>query len=53
MFIYHFIDNYGIETPDDFAYDSDMEYLQKRVKKGEFKKLVIVKRVFNWTSFFL
>ena len=46
MFTYHFIDNYGITTPTDFAFDKDMEYLKSRVTSGEYKKLVIVKRFF-------
>ena len=46
MFTYHFIDNLGLATPADFAFDSDMEYLKSRVVSGEYKELVIVKRFF-------
>ena len=46
MFTYYYIDNYGIRTTAEFAYDRDVEYLKSRVENGEFRELVILKRVF-------
>ena len=46
MFIYHFIDKYGISTPADFAYNKDMDYLKSLVESGEYQELVIDSRIF-------
>lgn len=46
MFTYYFIDNLGLRTTSDFAYDKDLEYLEGKVKAGEYQELVIVKRIF-------
>lgn len=46
MFTYYFIDKYGLETPTEMAYDSDMEYLKSLVENGEYKELIISKRFF-------
>lgn len=46
MFIYYYIDKYGIKTTVDFAFDRDLEYLESKVKNGQYKELVIEERVF-------
>lgn len=46
MFTYCFIDNLGLKTPTDFAFDRDYNYLQSRVEAGEFKALIILSRIF-------
>ena len=46
MFTYHFIDKYGIDTPTDFAYNRDMDYLKSLVTSGKYQALVIESRIF-------
>lgn len=44
MFTYCFIDNLGLRTITEVAYDKDMTYLESLVASGEYKELVIIKR---------
>ena len=46
MFTYHFIDKYGIDTPTDFAYNRNLDYLKSLVELGEYQELVIDSRIF-------
>ena len=46
MFTYCFIDKYGIETPTDFAYNRDMEYLQSLVDCEKYIALKVISRIF-------
>lgn len=46
MFTYYYIDNLGLKTTTDFAYNRDLAYLKSRVANGEYRELIIVKRFF-------
>lgn len=46
MFTYYFIDNLGLRTVTEFAYDKDMAYLESLVALKQYKSLVIVERFF-------
>ena len=46
MFTYCFVDKYGIQTPTEFAYDRDMEYLKNKVDNIKYFELIILSRIF-------
>ena len=46
MFTYCFIDRYGIETPAEFAYNRDLEYLESLVDGKKYMALKILSRIF-------